>query len=226
MYLHTILQKDETEMVKKVYEAQKTNPSPGDFIEIVRKDCENISLDLSEKEIYQISKQKFRIIVKSKILNAAFSFLKNLQEKHSKMKNIEYERFDIVPYLKSPLFNDEKRSLLLALRTRTVRGIRNDFRGLYKSNTCPLECGEIDTIENILTCSVLRNYHRSNEVTTEVIKYEDIFSQDISRQQKVTELYYQLINTRNKIIQSIPVASNTGPVHGHMSVQNSTILSE
>ena len=221
MYLHTILQKDETEMVKKVYEAQKTNPSPGDFIEIVRKDCENISLDLSEKEIYQISKQKFRIIVKSKILNAAFSFLKNLQEKHSKMKNIEYERFDIVPYLKSPLFNDEKRSLLLALRTRTVRGIRNDFRGLYKSNTCPLECGEIDTIENILTCSVLRNYHRSNEVTTEVIKYEDIFSQDISRQQKVTELYYQLINTRNKIIQSIPVASNTGPVHG----QNSTILS-
>ena len=225
MYLHTILQKDETEMVKKFYEVQKINPSTGDFIEIVKQDCEKIGLDLSDEEISQISKQQFRKIVKSKILKAAFLFLKTLQKTHSKMKNIEYDSFDIAPYLSSPIFNNKNRTLLLALRTRTVQGIRNDFRGLYPSNRCPLECGEIDTIENILSCSVLKKHHRSNETTTTTIKYEDIFSKDITRQQKVTELYSQLLNTRSKIMQSMPVASNTGPVHGNLTVQNLTILS-
>ena len=105
-------------------------------------------------------------------MKAAFLFLKTLKETHSKMKNIEYDSFDIASYLSSPIFNNKNRTLLLALRTRTVQGIRNDFRGLYPSNVCPLECGEKDTIENILTCSVLKNYHRSNEATTTIIKYE------------------------------------------------------
>ena len=51
MYLHTILQKDETEMVKMFYEVQKINPSTGDFIEIVKQDCEKIGLDLSDEEM-------------------------------------------------------------------------------------------------------------------------------------------------------------------------------
>ena len=84
MYLHTILQKDETEMVKKAYEVQKINPSTGDFIEIVKQDCEKIGLDLSDEEISQISKQQFRKIVKSKILKAAFLFLKTLQKNTQK----------------------------------------------------------------------------------------------------------------------------------------------
>ena len=49
-YLHTSLQRDETELVRKVFEAQRNYPSPGDFIEIVRKDCESIGLEMSEKE--------------------------------------------------------------------------------------------------------------------------------------------------------------------------------
>ena len=59
MYFHTILQKNETERVRKVYEAQKTDPSPGDFVELVRKrkDCENIQLDMSDKDI-KITKTK------------------------------------------------------------------------------------------------------------------------------------------------------------------------
>ena len=40
MYLHNILQKNPTEMIKKIYETQKQNPSPGDFSEIVKNDME------------------------------------------------------------------------------------------------------------------------------------------------------------------------------------------
>ena len=89
---------------------------------------------------------------------------------------------------------------------------------------CPLECGDVDTIENVLTCRVIKQHHTSNEVTNTTSKYEDIFSNDINKQQKVTELYSQLLEKRNNIIQSMPVAGKTGPVHGDRAVQNPAIL--
>ena len=142
------------------------------------------------------------------------------------MKNIKCEKFEIMPYLNSPLFSNNNRQLLLALRTRTVRGIRSDFGGLYQDKMCPLGCGEIDNLENILTCSVLRQHHRSREITHTDVKYQDIFSSDISKQQKVTEMFSQLLETRNNIIQSMPVANHTGPVHGSNAVQNLSMLSD
>ena len=69
-------------------------------------------------------------------------------------------------------------------------------------------------------------HHTSKEVTNAIIKYEDVFSEDIFKQHKATELYNQLLAKRNNIIQSIPVANNTGPVHGAHAVQNRPILSQ
>ena len=120
----------------------------------------------------------------------------------------------------SPLFNNNNRILLLALRTRTVRGIRADFKGFYTNNECPLECGDIDTLENVLTCSVIKQFHESRELSPSDIRYEDIFSEDVHKQQKITELYSQLLKIRDNILCSTPVAENTGPVHGEQTVQN------
>ena len=62
------------------------------------------------------------------------------------MKNICYERL---------IFNEEDRSLLIRLRTRTVNGIKADFKGLYRETFCPLGCGETDTLENVLRCKTI-----------------------------------------------------------------------
>ena len=140
------------------------------------------------------------------------------------MKNLKYDKYEIADYLKSPLFNNNTRNTLLAIRTRTVRGIRGDFGSLYPNKMCPLGCGDYDNLENILTCSVLKQYHKSTEMASTNCKYEDIFSKNISKQQKVTELYSQLLETRSRIMQSMPVA-NTGPVHGTPAVQRLPILS-
>ena len=94
----------------------------------------------------------------------------------------------------------------MSLRSRTVRGIRNDLRGMYPDILCPLGCGDVDTLQNVLTCSVLKQYHTSKEVTDRNVEYNDIYSEDIFKQQKVTELYNQLLDVRNKVIQSTPVA--------------------
>ena len=211
MYLHNILKKEETELVRKIYQAQKDDPLPGDFCEIVRDDMKDIGLDIPDCQISLYTKQKFKALVKNKISEAAFKYLKDLQTNHSKMQAINYIKFKLQDYLSSPLFNNESRNLLFRLRTRTVIGIKSDFKGIYSDTTCPLGCGQSDTLQNILSCTVLKRYHTSTCISSDT-KYEHIFSDDTKKQKSITELFRQLLEIRNEIL-SQPVAARTGPMH-------------
>ena len=213
MYLHTILQKSQSEMIRKVYDVQKSDTSPGDFSELVSNDKKDIELNLSDSEIQRLTKTKFKKILKTKINQAAFKYLTSLKQGHSKMDGISYTHLEKASYLNSPLFNSESSRLLLALRTRTVNGIKNDFRGLYADIKCPLMCGEDDKLQHILECSVLKSHHTSSSVmSNNGVSYEDVFSSDVSKQKQVTELYQQLLEIRSNLIKSQPEAV-TGPVH-------------
>ena len=139
---------------------------------------------------------------------------------HSKLLGLTYKKFQLQEYLISPIFNNESRNLLFRLRTRTVSGVKNDFRGLYPDTTCPLGCGETDTIPNILTCMPLLSKHKSSQMSRSNICYEDIFSEDLQKPKQVTELYRQLLQIRNEIM-SQPVPS-TGPVHSSNTLQSSS----
>ena len=64
--------------------------------------------------------------------------------------------FSLQAYMQSEIFNDEMASLLLALRTRTVRGIRSDFGEMFPDKSCPLEgCSLPDSLGHILAYTVL-----------------------------------------------------------------------
>ena len=55
--MHNILQRNQSEMVRKIYELQKINPCPGDFYEIVRDDMLLLDLNLTEDDISKMKKQ-------------------------------------------------------------------------------------------------------------------------------------------------------------------------
>ena len=61
--------------------------------------------------------------------------------------------------------------------------------------------------------TVLKQKHVSKDMSTSEMQYEDIFSSNIVKQQQVTELYRQLLDVRNNILNSLPVDA-AGPVHG------------
>ena len=48
-------------MLKGVYEAQKSNPVRGDWIELVKGDFENMGISLDEAEIQACTKSEFKI---------------------------------------------------------------------------------------------------------------------------------------------------------------------
>ena len=72
---------------------------------------------------------------------------------------------------------------------------------MFSDNDCPLRCGGVDTIENILTCPVLQNNLHSEELTN------NIYSSDIHAQKQVTELYTKLMSIRENIINKLCCAS-------------------
>ena len=202
-YLHTILQRDSEELVKEVYDAQKVDPVKGDFFELVTGDAKALDLNLTDNEITAMKPETFKTIVKQKVRASAFLYLKEIQKKHSKVKTIKYERLNLANYLQSPLFDSESAQTLLALRTRTVKGIRHDFSGMYSDLTCPLGCGDEDTLPNVLTCNVIKDKHETDSVATSFVEYSDIYSSDIVKQKQVTEMYTQLLQIREDILDSV-----------------------
>ena len=58
LYLHTILHRNENELTKKVYLAQKESPVKGDFYHLVKDDMDLVRL--SEQSISQMSKSEFK----------------------------------------------------------------------------------------------------------------------------------------------------------------------
>ena len=166
-----------------MFEAQKNDPTAGDFFNLVMDDCNLVDMNMTENEISTMKKDKYKEIVQSKVKQSAFQYMKETQQKHSKVKTISYgSKLIMADYLKSPLFNSDNAETLLALRTRTVHGIRNDFCGIYNTLTSPLGCTELDTLPNLLSCKVLKAELKADSVTTSVISYDDVFSSDTAKQ--------------------------------------------
>ena len=212
MYLHTILTRNDSEVTKKIYEAQKINPNKGDFAKLVKVDLERIKLNNTEDEIKAMKKGELKSIVKRKVREAALEYLN--EKKGSKLFKLRHTKLETTEYLKSPRFQQKKSSLLFALRTRTVRGIRSDFGGQYQDKECPLPgCSHPDTLANLLTCPIIRDRLGATDAT--IVAYEDVFSQDIGCLRKATDVYEKILDIRKDLEEDngTPAAAPAGPLH-------------
>ena len=141
IYLQNILKRDEGELVKRVYLAQKSNPNEGDYCQLVQEDFQKIHTPLDENVIIAMGEFDYKAHIKKHIKKAAYSHLIQIQEPHIKVNHIKYNDLKIQPYLTSPMFTNEEVFLLTALRSHTVRSIKMNFSSWYTPNlSCPLNC--------------------------------------------------------------------------------------
>ena len=157
---------------------------------------------MNDSEIAQLSKYKFKNILKKKIEKKAFDDLMKIKENHSKMSNIIYDdKLKGQSYLKSDsdLTNDEKQ-LLFKLRTRMAE-FRNNFRNKFENIQCKLCKREIDEQQHMFYCEVLIN---NCETLAENIKieYEDIFSTKL-KQYKAIKLISKIWKVRENLMIEI-----------------------
>ena len=209
MYLQAILKRPHTELVRKVFEAQKENPVKGDWSEQVKEDLEIIGMVDKENEIEAMSKSQFKAEVRHRIREYVFKMLKEKQLTHIKIRHIKYDKLAMQNYLKSHMLNNHEASLLFSLRSKSTREFRANFP-YYIDQQCVMGCPELDTPEHCIECVKL------NPKEAQDINYEDLFSESFEKQVAITKLFSSLLERREDAS-----ALHTGPSHGPLQDNDS-----
>jgi len=213
MYLYHILRREDKELVRRVFDAQKKSPTKGDFVELVTEDL--IKIEESEDSIKVLSKGELKKVVKTKMSEIVLLDLQDKQKNHSKIKNIQYKDLKLQEYMASPQMTNTMVETMVALRSSMVRGVKQNFVSSSVRTKCPLQCRDTiqDTQRHMLECpALLARLSVAEEKESMSVKYDDIFS-GLEDQAKVISILMRLLEIRDGILEQedLPVGLITGP---------------
>ena len=114
-YFQTIVTRSEAELTRRIYNAQKSNPIKGDWIQYLKEYFQLIGEELNEKAAQETPKAEYKKVIKYKFRGKVFHILKTTQVSHTKVKQIPYSTFTIQSYMKSPHLTNTEVSLLFSL---------------------------------------------------------------------------------------------------------------
>jgi hypothetical protein len=167
MYLWSILQQPEEELVKKVYNAQKMFPVKDDWINQIESDLEDLGIEFDENQIKNTKKAKFKQIVQEKMREASHSHL--LQEKDHKLSKLDdlSSEYQMKDYIKTNRLTLLEKQLLFNLRTR-MAPVKTNFKNKYGDNLSCLLCEKSEeSQQHLLVCPEL--------LPQSDVKYMDLF---------------------------------------------------
>ena len=133
MYWWHIISVDKSELINRVYSAQKLSPVYGDWVKQLDIDKKQFDIKLSDTDMKSISQQKFKNYVQKKSSELTIQYLENLQKKNSKSKKLDMRDMRISPYLQDSRFSKDERELLFKLRSKTI-WVKDNFRNAYLDN--------------------------------------------------------------------------------------------
>ena len=102
----------------------------------------------------------------------------------------------------SPIFSNEEVNLLQALRSRSTE-CKENFRQKYINTNllCSLCQTENENQQHILTCTVLIEKFRSENLSIDQVEYENLFSNNVNKQKEVTQLFMELFKIRETLLE-------------------------
>ena len=84
LYLKYILLQDEESLISKFLQLQLEQPTKGDWASTCLYDLKELQMNLTLEDIKLMSEQKFRNMLKSKVKESAFRYLKDKQGSNGK----------------------------------------------------------------------------------------------------------------------------------------------
>ena len=128
--------------------------------------------------------------------NKLLFILINLKDKHTKTDKLLC--FKLQEYLISENLSNKQKQLLFSLRTRSAP-VKTNYRNRYKLNMFCSLCEDQTEEESEI------HLLRCKSTVTEVgdigdSKYEDIFSPNVYRQEKITNIFSKIFKMREKLL--------------------------
>ena len=174
MYWWQAVNSNKSEGLYKCNQAQKLNTNKGDWIEQLNKDKMELDLQLTDEQIDSYSKEKFRSLVKNRIEKSAAKHLVELQNSHSKSKNLDFKGFKPAEYLLSKNLTTEEVKTLFQLRNRMVQ-VKGNFGSAHKNNMWCKLCNLFsETQQHLLECPELR-IRTKNIINFKEVEHQMIF---------------------------------------------------
>ena len=107
LYWWHILTVNKTEMINKVYSAQKLAPASGDWVHLLEGDKKLFEIEMTDSEIAAVSQYKFSKYVKNKAKELTIKYLVKLKQKHSKSSDFDVEDQNISKFLIDSRFSKD-----------------------------------------------------------------------------------------------------------------------
>ena len=96
MYYWEIPNRDKSELIHRIYTTQKISNSTGDWVRLVEADKKELGIDLTDKQIQEVSKSSFKTYVKKKVTQNFLQHLKYLKSRHSKSSPVINFKLQII----------------------------------------------------------------------------------------------------------------------------------
>ena len=201
-YYWNILQREDEELVKKVYYSQKSFSVRNDWFLQVKADLDKCEIDLSECEIAKMSKYSFSKLINEKINLIAAQYLVGLKERHSKSLYLKYST-EMQPYLCNENLSIQNKKLMFKIKNRLI-DVKINLKKKYNNN---LECRLCSLPEesqaHLMKCSKIIE---DEEVQTAIghYVYDDLFSGGLQIQTHLIKAWQLLMNVRKiKIMKAM-----------------------
>ena len=210
LYLQYLLKQNENSLLFRFLNAQMEDPKTGDWWLLVKKDLEEIKLNLSLHDIKSMSSDKLKDDVKKSVKVAAFKWLSDKKAKSKKVKDIHHGWLETEKYISNPILTINQSKLLFSLRSRMIF-VRENYPNMQRENSCPFCSTEenpvSDSQEHLLECEYLKS--TDSELCHLDGKYDDIFSENQVKQANMTILLESKYNARKKILENLVKQSNS-----------------
>ena len=206
IYWWNILHVNKSEMIYKVYKAQKLSPVGGDWIHLLDRDKQQFGIHVSDEHIQTVSLYKFKQFVKKKASELMIRYLLGLQQKHSKSKYIDVEDLEMSPYLLDSRFNKVEREMLFKLRSRTI-STKENFPNAYLNNDMLCQLCKLFpcTQFHVLQCSSLV----TSLIVDKSVKLDekDVYG-TVDQQLLFVKIYVKFWDLREEMLDNIKKQKN------------------
>ena len=195
LFLQYILKQGKDTMIYKILRAIEENPIKNDFVNKCKKYLELLKINITLDKIKNMTKLQLKKILKEKIQNEAFMYLRNQQAKQEKIKDIQYKELKMQDYLA-----DGDRKISVSKVIYRARGMSLDIkmhrRWKYEDIKC-VGCQEkSETGEEILQCDKLG-------LNENQAQYSWFFSSLVSKQRAAGKVMVEKLKKRKRIREEI-----------------------